>query len=133
MRIAANVAKAARADFAKQVMISKYVSFSQRFSFVTAVLCSELRGEFMASKADDVRPSVGLAAGLGNVELVFNDDEVVELLKIAIEHEGSQMAFAKHHGINRTYLNMVLSGKKHVGDVIGWALGLRRVYARRSD
>ena len=115
-------------------MISKCVSFRGEFSFLTAILCGwNVRGEFMASKADDVRLSVGLAAGLGTVELVFNDNDVVELLRIAIEHEGSQMAFAKRHGINRTYLNMALSGKKPVGDAIGVPLGLRKVYARRSD
>jgi hypothetical protein len=43
----------------------------------------------MVSKADDVRLSVGLAAGLGTV---LNDNDVVELLRIAIEHEGSQAA-----------------------------------------
>jgi hypothetical protein len=92
-----------------------------------------VRGEPMASKTNDLRLSVALAGGLGTVEFVFDDNDLVQLLRVAIEHEGSQMAFAKHHGINRTYLNMVLSGKKPVGDAIAAALGLRKVYARRSD
>jgi hypothetical protein len=59
---------------------------------------------------------------------VFDDDDVVNLLRTAIKHEGSQIAFAKHHGINRTYLNMVLSGKRPVGDAIAGTLGLHKVY-----
>jgi hypothetical protein len=64
-----------------------------------------------------------LSNGLGSVEFVFDDDDVLDLLRTAIEHEGSQIAFAKHHGINRTYLNMVLSGKRPVGDAVAgsWA------------
>jgi hypothetical protein len=69
----------------------------------------------------------------GSVEFVFDENEIVRLLRIAVEHEGSQMAFAKHHAINRTYLNMVLNGKRPVGDAIAEALGLRKVYIRRSD
>jgi hypothetical protein len=59
---------------------------------------------------------------------VFDDDDVVNLLRTAIEREGSQSAFAKHHRINRTYLNMVLSGKRPVGDAIAGTLGLHKVY-----
>ncbi len=81
------------------------------------------------SEIDDKTP---LSTGLGSVELVFDDDDVVQLLRTAIEREGSQIAFAKHHGINRTYLNMVLSGKRPVGDGIAETLGLHKVYAVRS-
>jgi hypothetical protein len=49
---------------------------------------------------------------LGSHALVFNDDEIRVLLKAAIEREGSQFAFARHHGVNRTHINMVLKGKK---------------------
>ena len=56
----------------------------------------------MASKADAVRLSTAFAVGSGTVEFAFNDNDVVQLLTIAIEHWGSQMAFAKHHG------NMIL-------------------------
>ena len=83
----------------------------------------------MASETNNKTP---LCAGLGNVELVFDDHDVVQLLRTAIERHGSQIAFAKHHSINRTYLNMVLRGKKPVGDAIAEALGLHKVYAVRS-
>jgi len=82
----------------------------------------------VASKNDVERHAIALSCGLGSVEFVFNDDDVVQLLRTAIEHEGSQMAFSKRHGINRTYLNMVLNGKRPVGDAVAEALGLHRVY-----
>ena len=68
------------------------------------------------------------ARGLGSVEFVFEDDDVVQPLRDAIEREGGQVAFAKHHGVNRTYLNMVLNGRRPMGDAIAEALGLRKVY-----
>ena len=61
--------------------------------------------------------------------LVLEDEAVVDLLRAAIEREGSQTAFAKHHGVNRTHLNMVLNGKKPVGDAIAGALGLHKVWS----
>ena len=79
----------------------------------------------MVSEIDDKLP---FSSGLGSVEFVFRGDDVVQLLKAAIEQEGSQVAFAKHHGINRTYLNMVLSGKRPVGDAVAETLGLHKVY-----
>jgi hypothetical protein len=84
-------------------------------------------GQPMASKTD-VRLAAALSGGLGSFELVFDDDDVVQLLRTAIEHEGSQLAFAKHNHINRTYLNMVLNGKRPVTDAVAEALGLHKVY-----
>ena len=63
---------------------------------------------------------------------VFDGDDVVRLLRTAIEHEGSQKAFAKHWGISRVHLNRVLNGKRPVGDGIAEALGLHKVYVDRS-
>ena len=60
--------------------------------------------------------------------LVLNDDDVADLVRAAVKREGGQVAFAKHHGVNRTYLNMVLSGKRPMGDAVAEALGLHRVY-----
>jgi hypothetical protein len=82
----------------------------------------------MPSKADDERRALALSSGWGSTARVFNDDDVLHLLRAAVEREGSQMAFAKRYGINRTYLNMVLHGKKPVNNVIVQALALRKVY-----
>ena len=66
----------------------------------------------------------GSLSELGSQALIFNDDEVVELLRAAVEREGSQVAFAKRHGIDRVYLNMVLNRKRPVGESIIKSLGL---------
>ena len=84
--------------------------------------------EPMASKADDERRAFALSSGLGRNAHVFSNDDLIHLLRAAIEREGSQIAFAKHYGVNRTYLNMILSGKKPVGDAVAKALGLNKVY-----
>jgi hypothetical protein len=66
---------------------------------------------------------------LGGDVRIFDDAEIVQLLKVAIEQEGNQTAFAKRHSINRTFLNEVVNGKRPASDSILTALGLRKVYA----
>jgi hypothetical protein len=41
-------------------------------------------------------------------------------------------AFAKLHNIGRAFVNMVLNGKRPVGDSFAAALGLRKVYIATS-
>src|SRR5262249_23072116 len=60
--------------------------------------------------------------------LVLNNDDVLDLLRAAVKREGSQTAFAKHHGLNRSQLNMVLRGKRPMGHAVADALALRIVY-----
>jgi DNA-binding phage protein len=66
---------------------------------------------------------------LGSHLLVFNDDEVIGLLRAAVEREENQVAFARRHGVERTRLNRVLKGKRGVTKAVMKALGLRKVYA----
>jgi DNA-binding phage protein len=66
---------------------------------------------------------------LGSHLLVFNDDEVIHLLRAAVEREGDQGAFARRHGVERSGLNMILNGKRGVTRAVLKALGLRKVYA----
>ena len=68
------------------------------------------------------------SSGLGRTALVFDDNDVVDLLRIAVEREGGQGAFARHSGVNRPYLNRVLNGKEPPGRSIAKSLGLRKVY-----
>ena len=82
----------------------------------------------MAFRTNDKLTTIALSEGLGCVELVLDDDDVLDLLRTAIQHEGSQIAFAKRYGINRTFLNMVLKGKRPVCAAITEALGLNRGY-----
>jgi hypothetical protein len=70
---------------------------------------------------------------IGTYALTFDHDEVVELLRSAIEREGSQVAYAKRHRLNRPYLNRILSGKKKASRPFLKALGLRNVYAKADD
>ena len=60
--------------------------------------------------------------------LVLNDDDVADLLKAAVEREGSQAAFAKRYDVNRSELNSILNGRRRISASLAKALGLRRVY-----
>ena len=77
------------------------------------------------------RPSTRLS-DLGRHALTFDDDEVVQLLRAAVEREGSQVAFAGRHGLDRVHLNMILKGKRSVTEKITKTLGLRKVYVADS-
>jgi hypothetical protein len=68
-------------------------------------------------------------SNVGSRILVLDDKDVVLLLKAAIKREGTISAFAKRHGIQRSYLSNVLNGKRAVGRPLVRALGLRRMYA----
>ena len=74
-----------------------------------------------------------VSSNLGFDAHAFDNDDVVRLLAAAVESEGSQTAFAKHHGINRTHLNMIIKRKKPVGDSVAEAVGLRRVYIAQKS
>jgi len=74
-----------------------------------------------------------VSRNLGFHARVFDNDDIIRLLEAAVESEGSQSAFAKHHGINRTYLNMIVKRKKPVGDSVAGAVGLRRVYIAQKS
>jgi DNA-binding transcriptional regulator YdaS (Cro superfamily) len=50
------------------------------------------------------------------------------MLRVAVEREGGQSAFAKRHRVHRTSVNRVLNGKLPVSGSIAKALGLRKVY-----
>ena len=89
--------------------------FTARISFVPAL------------RDDNERRAIVLP-GLGRNARVLDDNDVVQLLRTAIKREGNQVAFAKRHGVNRSYLNMILNGKRSVGPSVTKALGLRMVF-----
>ena len=64
---------------------------------------------------------------------VLNDDDVVHLLKAAVEREGSQSAFAMRYNVNRTELNSILNGRRRISASVVKALGLRRVYVVEEE
>jgi DNA-binding transcriptional regulator YdaS (Cro superfamily) len=59
---------------------------------------------------------------------VFDDDEVLRMLTTAVEREGGQSAFARRHSLDRSNLNLVLSGKRPMTDSVVRPLGLCRLY-----
>jgi len=73
------------------------------------------------------------SSNFGIHDLILDDQGVVQLLKAAIEREGSISAFAKRHGLGRSYLSSVLNGKRPVSSPLVRALGLRKVYALQHD
>ena len=60
--------------------------------------------------------------------VMFDEHDLVRLLRSAVKKEGGQSAFAKNHGTNRVRVNKLLSGKAHAGDAVAKVLGLRKVY-----
>lgn len=79
--------------------------------------------------SEKLRYGASLSKNLGRRARVFDDDDALILLKVALEREGSQAAFANRHGIHRTYISKVLNGRQvsHANAIVK-ALGLRRVY-----
>jgi hypothetical protein len=69
-----------------------------------------------------------LIANLGHHAIVFDEDDVARMLRVAVDREGGQSAFAKRHRVHRTSVNRVLNGKLPVSGSIAKALGLRKVY-----
>jgi hypothetical protein len=62
-------------------------------------------------------------------KLLSKDEaRVVRMLRAAVEREGGQSAFAKHHGLDRVLINMILNGKRSVSGSVANALGLGKVY-----
>ena len=62
----------------------------------------------MATRKTKLRLSaqdlLSIAGDLGLPARVFNDSEVRQLLRAAVERAGTQVAFAKRHGVDRTHL-----------------------------
>lgn len=82
----------------------------------------------MESSADSELHAFALSSGFGRSGHVFDDDDVVRLLKAAVERTGSQRQFAKRYGLDRANLNAVLNGKKRAIGSAAKMLGLRKVY-----
>ena len=70
-------------------------------------------------------------AKFGRPGVIFEEEDVVQLLRAAVEKDGSQAAWARRHGIERTNVNAMLSGKKPVSKPVANALRLRRTYTTK--
>jgi DNA-binding phage protein len=67
-------------------------------------------------------------AVIGRLAVVFDEDDLVRLLRAAVKREGGQTAFAKRHKVDRTRVNRILSRQLRANEAIAKALGLRRAY-----
>jgi DNA-binding phage protein len=65
---------------------------------------------------------------IGRLAVVFDEDDLVRLLRAAVEREGGQTAFAKRYKVDRTRVNRILSRQLRASEAIAKALGLRRAY-----
>ena len=70
---------------------------------------------------------------VGSLGLILDDKDVVILLKVAVEQEGSISAFAKRHGLERTNLSNILNGKRPVSSSLVKVLRLQNVYTPKKD
>jgi DNA-binding phage protein len=59
---------------------------------------------------------------------VLDDKDLVERLHSSVKRAGGQSAFARHTGVNRVHLNLVLAGKRLPTSSILKALNLGIVY-----
>jgi hypothetical protein len=76
-----------------------------------------------------VRSPVGLKPTWKTDDLlVLNDDDVADLVRAAVKREGSQAAFAKRYGIDRTDLSAFLNGRRGISASLAKAFRIRRVW-----
>jgi len=66
---------------------------------------------------------------LGRPGIIFDEDDVIRLLRVAIERDGSQSAWARRCRIERASVNAMLSRRIPVSKSVVDALGLRRTYS----
>ncbi len=59
---------------------------------------------------------------------VFDEPQVLELLRRACDEAGSAFAWAKSKGLPDTNIYPILAGKRRLGNQIPAALGLKRVW-----
>jgi hypothetical protein len=82
----------------------------------------------MTSNANNEIRAIAQSSSLGRNAHAFDDDDVVRLLRTAIDAVGSQRLFALRYDIDRSDLNAILNGRRQVSHSLAKVLGLRRVY-----
>jgi hypothetical protein len=70
-------------------------------------------------------------AEFGRPGVIFEEEDVVRLLRVEIQKDGSQAAWARRRGIERANVNAMRSGRIPVSKTVADALGLRRTYTAR--
>jgi hypothetical protein len=67
----------------------------------------------------------------GRPGIIFDEEDVIRLLRLEIEKDGSQAAWARRCKIERPSVNAMLAGRIPVSRTVADALGLRRVYTAK--
>ena len=70
-------------------------------------------------------------ADFGRPGIILDEDDVIRLLRVAIERDGSQTAWARRRSTDRANVNAMLSGRIPVSKPVADALGLRRTYTAK--
>jgi hypothetical protein len=67
----------------------------------------------------------------GRPGVIFDEEDVIRLLRVDIEKDGSQAAWARRRRIERANVNAMLSGRIPLSKTVADALGLRRTYTAK--
>ena len=70
-------------------------------------------------------------AEFGRPGVVLDKEDVIRLLRVEIEKDGSQAAWARRRRIERPSINAMLSGRIPVSKTVANAIGLRRTYTAK--
>ena len=70
-------------------------------------------------------------AKFGRPGVIFEEEDVVQLLRAAVAKDGSQAAWARRRRIERPSVNAMLSGRIPVSKTVANAIGLRRTYTAK--
>jgi ribosomal protein L30/L7E len=67
----------------------------------------------------------------GREGVIFDEEDVLRLLRLEINKDGSQSAWARRCGLERASVNAMLAGRIPVSRTVADALGLRRTYTAK--
>jgi hypothetical protein len=67
----------------------------------------------------------------GRPGIIFDEEDVIRLLRVEIEKDGSQATWARRRRIERANVNAMLSGRIPISKTVADALGLRRVFTAK--
>jgi hypothetical protein len=112
-----------------QMIIVRTRYQSRMSSDLSSNLQSNAHSESLETWADKKRRAIAPSSDLGRKAFVFDEDEVVNLLRAAVDRQGSQIAFADHYGVDRANVSAVLNGRRRITGSLIKALGLRKVYS----
>jgi len=70
-------------------------------------------------------------AEFGRPGVIFDEEDIIRLLRVEVEKDGSQAAFARRRNVERMYINGILRGKRPVTKTVANAIGLRRTYTAK--